>query len=197
VLPLRIYGGWHASPRKQPLLLLQWDVAKTEGVRYAELQVDQVDAVVWEWIRAILEHPEIATKGLGEMQEETMTINQAIYDRLAILESKQRDAVEQQRRSLDLYLNKEFPRDMLHERKERLEEVVRNLKQEQADIAANLQTNVISDEEIAEIEAFCAELRDKLDNATSELNISFFLCHIHIPGNQENWSPLCCLAGIG
>ncbi len=69
---------------------------------------------------------------------------------------------------LDLYLSGEFPAEMLQERKARLEEMITNLKREHIDISTHIQTTIISDQEVANIEAFCGELRLRLDNATFE-----------------------------
>jgi hypothetical protein len=45
---------------------------------------------------------------------------------------------------------------------------VNNLRREQAEISAHLQTKVLSDEQIADIEAFCAQIRHGLEVATFE-----------------------------
>jgi hypothetical protein len=67
-----------------------------------------------------------------------------------------------------LYISDGFQKEMLKERKSRLEEVLKNLQREKADISSHLQTTVISDEQIEDIEAFCSQLREGLENATVE-----------------------------
>ena len=72
----------------------------------------------------------------------------------------------QWRKLLDLYLQNDFPREMLQERKSRLEEAITNLRHEQADISNHLQSNILSDGQIEDIETFCAQVREGLENAT-------------------------------
>ena len=102
------------------------------------------------------------------MQEETINANQTLFDRLDIIERRITDNERQLEKLLDLYLSDGFPKEMLQERKSRLEEVLINLQREHADISSHLQTIVLSDEQIEDIEAFCSQLREGLDNANFE-----------------------------
>jgi hypothetical protein len=67
-----------------------------------------------------------------------------------------------------LSMSTEFPKEMLAERKARLEQVLADLQKERADTASHLHTELVTDEQTAENEAFCAEVRDGLENATFE-----------------------------
>jgi site-specific DNA recombinase len=132
-------------------------------------RVDLVDAVVWQWIKDTLQDPENSMDGLRGMQEDSRQANQALYNRLVIIE-EQLDQIEQQKsRLLDLYLGGDFPKEMLEERKARLEELRANLQREHADVSSHLKTQVISDDDIAEIETFCADIRDRLDETSFEV----------------------------
>jgi hypothetical protein len=52
--------------------------------------------------------------------------------------------------------------------KEEFERKKAELSKEQADLSTHIQTLVITDEQIEEIEAFCTEIQDGLDEATFE-----------------------------
>jgi hypothetical protein len=54
------------------------------------------------------------------------------------------------------------------QRKSSLEETISSLRREHADIEVHLQTTVLSDEQINDIQLICAEVGSKLDNATFE-----------------------------
>jgi site-specific DNA recombinase len=116
----------------------------------------------------ILLNPESLAEGLRGMQEETHRSNQSLFDRLDIIAKRIEETERQMEKLLDLYLSNGFPREMLQERKSRLEETLENLRREHTDISAHLQTKVLTDEQVADIEAFCAQVRQGLEYATFE-----------------------------
>jgi hypothetical protein len=71
-------------------------------------------------------------------------------------------------RLLDLFVSGEFSKEMLIERKTRLEETTMELERVRADLLSHLQSTGISDEQIAEIEEFCEQVREGLAHATFE-----------------------------
>jgi len=71
-------------------------------------------------------------------------------------------------RLLDLYVGDGFPLIMLREKKIRLEQNISDLHSEQADISSNLQTVILSDEQMEHIEVFCTQIQRKLESATFE-----------------------------
>jgi hypothetical protein len=74
----------------------------------------------------------------------------------------------------DLYLQGDFQKEMLMERKARLERTVGDLTPERAELTAHVQTEILTDVQIAEIEAFCAEVRESFDTATFEDKKRYF-----------------------
>jgi len=131
-------------------------------------RVDDVDNTVWAWVKELLQHPENIAAGLQGMQDETVRANQALYERLDMIQQRIEESERQLQKLLDLYLNDDFPREVLQERKSRLEETISNLRHEQAELSHHLQATVLSDEQIEDIEAFCAQVREGLENATFE-----------------------------
>ena len=77
-------------------------------------------------------------------------------------------------RQLDLYLNGEFAKELLTERKLRLEKAVADLKREHADATAQMQTVAITDDQVESLKAFCEEVRVGLDHATFEDKRRYF-----------------------
>jgi len=136
--------------------------------------VELVDNAVWQWVQSVMEHPERFAEGLRGTQAETEHANHALRERLSLIESQLTDTQNQLNKLLDLYLSGDFPKEMLTERKSRLEKTVADLTREQSEIASHMQQVTITDEQIAEIEAFCAEVRDGLDNATFEDKRQYF-----------------------
>jgi hypothetical protein len=135
---------------------------------------DWVDESIWHWVKELMQHPDRLADGLRNEQAEAERANSALRERLAIIEARLADTESQLKRLLDLYLQGDFPKEMLTERKTRLEQEVTELTRERAELAAHLQSAILSDEQIAVIESFCAEVCAGLDSATFEDKRRYF-----------------------
>jgi site-specific DNA recombinase len=127
---------------------------------------DWVDQIVWEWVKGIIENPDTLRLGLEGIQEELEQANQSLFDRMEIIEDQIVSNQQQLDKLLDLYLNGDFPKEVLTERKTRLEEMLANLRKEQNDLAGHVRKATITDEQLNLIEDFCAKIRPKLEEAT-------------------------------
>jgi len=83
-----------------------------------------------------------------------------------MIQQRIEDNERQLEKLFDMYLSDDFLREMLQESKSRLEEALSNLCHEQVEISNHLQSTILSDEQIEDIEAFCAQVREGLENAT-------------------------------
>jgi site-specific DNA recombinase len=135
---------------------------------------DLLDNAVWEWVRTIMQNPASLAAGLRASQAEKEQANQALRERLSLIESQLQEKETELKRLLDLYLSGSFPKEMLVDRKQQLEQIVADLERERADIMSHIQTVLISDKEIAEIEEWCAEIREGLNGATFEDQQRYF-----------------------
>jgi hypothetical protein len=127
-----------------------------------------VDEMVWQWVKGLMQHPEQIAAGLRADQAEAERAHSAIRERLALIDARLADTQSQLGKVLDLYLQGDFPKEVLTERKARLEKESADLTREQAEWAAHLEAVVPTEQQIAEIESFCADVCDGLDNATFE-----------------------------
>ncbi len=66
---------------------------------------------------------------------------------------------------LDLYLSGDFPKDILTERKSHLEQMITSLSKENSDLAGHIRQVTMTDDQLSYIEAFCAKIRNGLDQA--------------------------------
>jgi len=126
---------------------------------------DWVDALVWEWVKMIIDNPDNLRVGLDGVQNELQQTNQALLDRLIIIDDQIKEQQKQLDKLLDLYLGGEFPKEMLTERKARLEQMLATLSKEQNDLAGHLRKVTMTDDQLSYIEAFCAKIRNGLDQA--------------------------------
>jgi site-specific DNA recombinase len=135
---------------------------------------DLLDEIVWQWVKGLMQHPDQLAEGLRGEQAESERAHSALRERLTIIEARLADTQTQLDKLLDLYLNGDFPKEFLTERKARLEKDVADLTRERKELAAHLQAAIITDAQIAEIETYCAEVREGLDNATFEDKRRYF-----------------------
>ena len=126
---------------------------------------DWVDAMVWEWAKIIIENPENLRVGLDDAQQELEQQNQALFERLGIIEEQMAQYQNQLDRLLDLYLEGNFPKEALTERKSRLEDLLSNLGKEQNDLMSHIRNVTMTDDQLNHIDEFCAKIRTGLDHA--------------------------------
>jgi hypothetical protein len=77
-----------------------------------------------QWYRSRVSYPPV----LKICKLKGAKTHQSLYDRLAIIDQQAEDHQRQLNKLLDLYLNGDFPKDMLQERKSRLEETIIKLE---------------------------------------------------------------------
>ncbi len=139
--------------------------ATKDGLNYshdcglkAYFRVDQVDAVVWEWVRSFLADPAALQAGLDGYRAEQSRRNTPMRDRLVIVDDLIADNRTQLARLLDLYLAGDFDKEMLTERKSRLEATVKALEKERAALAAHLETKTLTEGQVQSIQEFAAKV---------------------------------------
>jgi len=118
-----------------------------------------VDGLVWEWAKMIIQSPENLRVGLDGVQQELEEQNRSLIERLQIIEEQISSHQSQLDRLLDLYLDGNFPKEVLTERKARLEELLFNLGKEQQELMVHVRQVTMTDDQLAYIEAFCAKIK--------------------------------------
>jgi hypothetical protein len=133
-------------------------------------RADHVDATVWGWVRGLMLNPEAMLRGLCEEQANRERATQPLRDRLAVADDLLADNRAQLGRLLDLYLAGDFDQEILAERKTRLEQTIIALERERADLAAQLEAQALTDEQIETIMEFTAKMRRGLEAMEADFN---------------------------
>ena len=126
-------------------------------------RVGVVDTLVWEWIKTLLTDPRALETGLAEYQENREQFLGPIRDRLVVLEDLWKDSKSQLDRMLDLFVSGAIPKDLLLEKKQRLDSTLGALDKERQDLSANLEAQSLSENEIQQIWDFAAQVAEGLD----------------------------------
>jgi site-specific DNA recombinase len=129
------------------------------------MSANGVDTAVWNWVREIIEDTDNLRDGLQESQTQLEQEHRTLFERLSIIDEQIQEYQMQLDRLLDLYLSGEFPKEVLTEHRNRLEEMLSNLRNEQKDLSAYIQNVSITDAQLSYIEAFAAKIRDGIDVA--------------------------------
>jgi hypothetical protein len=91
---------------------------------------------------------------LEKYQAEIEAQNAPFRERMTVVEELLEDNKAQLGRLLDLYLAGDFSKDMLMERKRRLEETVAALDKEHSQLAATLDAQILTDDQMRDLEQF-------------------------------------------
>ena len=131
---------------------------------------DHVDAIVWEWIRGLFDDPEVALEGLRHEQATREKALKPLRDRLAIVDDLLAEHQAQLERTLDLYLSGDFDKEVLIDRRTRLERTISDLERERAKLTMQMKTHVLTDEQITTLMRFVGKLGKGLEAAEADFN---------------------------
>lgn len=137
---------------------------------------DEIDAAVWHWVRAFVESPEVLEEGAAAMQAEQEAAAAPLRARIALID----DLLAQERTRLelllDLYLSGDMARDMLVDRKHRLEQAIAALEAERAEKEAELGAQLLTAEQVEGLKQLAARLALGLDEAeANDLELQQFI----------------------
>ena len=146
--------------------------AKRQYARPCSMSVrfkaDIVDAAVWQWVKGYLLNPERLTEGITSYAAKQQEENAPLQERLRVVEDLLRSNRTQLERLLDLYLGGEFSKELLTERKSRLEATISALDHERSGLLAHIAARDLTPEEVMELQEFAANVAAGLAQADEE-----------------------------
>jgi site-specific DNA recombinase len=125
-------------------------------------RVDQVDPVVWAWVSEKMSDSDELRRELENHQAEQEAANAPLRERLAVVNDLLTENRGQLERLLDLYLSGEFPREMLIERRSRLETTIAALEKERRALTVQLEERTLTNEEVQNLEEFARGVANAL-----------------------------------
>ena len=134
-------------------------------------RTDAVDPMVWGWVRSFLADPSTIAVGLEAKRVERESENRPLRERLAVVEDLLADSRVQLERLLDLYLTGQFPKDVLTDRKVRLEETIQTLDRERAGLLSFLEARALTDEQISNVQEFAVRVGRGLDEVEQDYEV--------------------------
>lgn len=140
-----------------------------KGIRF---RLDELEQAIWDWIKSLLTEPERLVEGLALQQEKQEKENAPLRERLEVIDDLLADHRLQLERLLDLYLAEGFPKEVLTERKERLDTTMRSLEKERNNLLTHLSTRTLTPKQIETIQEFAGKMGKGLVVAELENNFS-------------------------
>jgi site-specific DNA recombinase len=122
-----------------------------------------LDADVWDWVYSLMTDQRQLEIGLQEYQtrrEEDLT---PLRERAEIITQLIDNNQEQLNRLVDLYLSGQFDKEILWERKNRLETMIAGLEAEQKSIVNELEGQTLTEEQVLNIIEFAQEIAPRMD----------------------------------
>jgi len=101
-------------------------------------RVDHVDPLFWAWLKSLLTDPTALRQGIEAMQEEREARKAPLRRRLEDIEARLAENHRQLERLLGAYLTEAFPKEMLEERRARLDKAIAELERERSVLEAQL-----------------------------------------------------------
>ena len=127
-------------------------------------RADEVDAVVWAEVKAFITNPAKLKKGINLYLEEREKVNAPLRERLNVVDSLLADNQKLLTRLLDLYLSGEFAKEMLVDRKKRLENTIEALEKERGSLFGQLE-QTLTEAQIQGLQDFAGQISEGIKGA--------------------------------
>jgi site-specific DNA recombinase len=128
-----------------------------------QFRLEQVDGAVWEWVTSFLTDQQLLEQGMAEYQAAQEVKNERVFERVAIIDELLEDHQGQLNRILDLYLEGDFPKELLVEKKRRLEETIRSLESEKLDLKDFIEKKSLTPEQFQDIQEFSRRILEGIN----------------------------------
>jgi site-specific DNA recombinase len=133
-------------------------------------RIEHWDAIVWREIRDFLRNPENVAAGAQRYQHEQDSAAMPLRNRLTATENLLARKQRELGRLIDLYIAGDVERDMLLDRKQRLEAEIQSLRIEGNAIREQLMQG-LTNEQVMELVAFSQQVADGLDKADNDFDL--------------------------
>jgi len=132
-------------------------------------RADILDKIVWNWVKDFLTKPELLTEALEMYQSERDNESAPLRSRLQVIENLLEDNRTQLDRLIDLYISGEFQKDVLSDRKARLETNIQALENERLSIEGQINREAMTPDQISDLYDFAKKIAKGIEIADKDL----------------------------
>lgn len=166
-------------------------------------RTEQVDSAVWDWVRDLLEHPQVLAAGLAEVRARQAAVAQPLAVELADVERSLADVRRRGERLLDAYLSGEVEKDAYGRANRPLRERIALLEQRRRDLLLARDDAVLSEADLADIVAFTEGVARELAEVGESLAFQRFVIEkldvraVLFEEDGEKKAGVRCALGVG
>ncbi len=131
---------------------------------------EDVDFTIWEWLKSFIRNPDAIDEGIAEYHENREREQAPIRERLQVVDDLLIDHRNQLQKILDLYLDGNFPKELLVERRQRLQDTVDSLANERVNLVSHLESSAYSPEQLHAMKEYTQEIAAGLDEAEEDFD---------------------------
>lgn len=131
---------------------------------------EDVDFTIWEWLKSFIRNPDAIDEGIAEYHENREREQSPIRERLQVVDDLLIDHRSQLQKILDLYLDGNFPKELLVERRQRLQDTVDSLANERVNLVSHLESSAYSPEQLHAMKEYTQEIAAGLDEAEEDFD---------------------------
>ncbi len=122
-----------------------------------------VDALVWEWVKTLLTDSAVFETGLKLYQEQQEEMLIPIRRRMVVVDDLWKDTKSQYDRVVELYVGGDIPRDILVDKKQRLETTLSALDEEKQHLSSQLDGKTLTEADLMKIRSFAKQASEELN----------------------------------
>ena len=141
---------------------------KCGNARY--FKSEDVDFTIWEWLKSFIRNPDAIDAGIAEYHENREREQAPIRERLQVVDDLLIDHRSQLQKLLDLYLDGNFPKELLVERRQRLQDTVDSLANERVNLVSHLENSAYSPEQLQAMKEYTQEIAAGLEEAEEDFD---------------------------
>ncbi len=147
------------------------EVTHVRPCKNLQYRCSVVDTAVWSWLKELLDDPAKVEHKLWQQQSEKEKEAQPLRNRLRIVDDLLAENQHQLEMLYDLYFDGQFNREMLVDRKDRLEKTQLALETERGRLLAFLQDQIVTEEEIHTVTTVSAMIHEALEMADQDFQV--------------------------
>ncbi|MCA9944538.1 MAG: recombinase family protein [Anaerolineales bacterium] len=129
---------------------------------------DYVDEIAWQWVKTIFLEPEKLEEGYSLYLQQIEATLAPLYQRLDLANELIHDAQQKLDRLLDLYLSGNIEKDLLVDRKHRLETTLEALQKEREEINIQIEASQVTKEQIQTVMEFAGRVENRFVDIDEE-----------------------------
>ena len=125
-------------------------------------KVDEVDRQIWRWVRSLLMDSVVLQQGLDALEAERQTDRGPTLTHLQDIEVLLTEQRRQLARLLEAYLTGLFPKELVEERRAKLDRRIGELEAERTTLNTQLTAPALTSEQVRNLADFAAEIGSRL-----------------------------------